>query len=360
MRGDWCGPGLAPLEGDYRVSDFRVDPEAAYANKTTLVIPDLRDHPATAEAAASYEALGVRAAIFVPLYDENQRLAAALGVSAAGDPRDWAPHEIALVEAVAAQTHSTMNTARLIQRDRTIAERLQETLRPSLPEPMPGLDLQDHYLAALAEANVGGDFFDVFSVEKGCVALVVGDLSGKGLAAASQVSLVRNMLRYALYNGRTVADAVADLNRTLAEHDLLLGFATLFVGVYDTGALTLTYVSCGHEPALLRRARTRAVEELEPTGPVLGAFADGAYSETVVSLNEGDALAIYTDGFSEAGRNRHEFLGVEGLARLLCAGGDTALALKDYLVEKVRAHAQDDLHDDTCLLVAVVKGAGSA
>ncbi len=358
IRGDWHRQDLASLAGDFPLSDFRVDPENAFAGKTTLVIPDVHAHPVTSEAAAAYEALGVRAAIFVPLYDEKQRLAAALSVNVGGTPRDWTPGEVALVEAVAAQTHSTMNTARLIQRDRTIAERLQEALRPNLPESVPGLDLREHYLAALSEANVGGDFFDAFTLEKGCVALVVGDLSGKGLAAASQVSLVRNMLRFALYNGRTVAEAIADLNRTLAEHDLLLGFATLFVGVYDAGALTLTYVSCGHEPTLLRRAQTRVIEELGATGPVLGAFAEAVYEEKVVALAEGDALAIYTDGLSEAGRNRHDFLGVEGLALLLAQGGETALSLKDHLVQGVRDHANDDLHDDTCLLVAVVKGTG--
>ena len=357
---DWRRPPLAPLAGDYRLADFGLNLETAYANKTTLVIPDLREHPATAEAAEAYAVLGVRAAIFVPLYDENQRLVAALSLSAAGGPRDWRPDEVALVEAVAAQTHSTLNTARLMRRDHTIAERLQNALRPRLPEGVPGLDLDDHYQAALSEANVGGDFFDVFNVEKGCVALVVGDLSGKGLAAASQVSLVRNMLRFVLYNGRTVAVALADLNRTLAEHDLLNGFATLFVGVYDAGALTLTYASCGHEPALLRRAQTRVIEELPATGPVLGAFTEADYTEAVITLAEGDALAIYTDGLSEAGRNRHEFLGVEGLARLMGEAGGSASALKEHIVAGARAHAADDLHDDTCLLVAVVKSGGRA
>lgn len=360
MRGDWYGPNLAPLAGDYRVSDFRVNPEDAYRDGKTVVASDVRSHPATAAAAAGYEALGVRAAIFVPLYDENRRLVGALSVNMANTPRDWTPAEVSLVEAVAAQTHSTMNTARLMQRDRTIAERLQNTLRPQLPERVPGLDLREHYQAALAEATVGGDFFDVFNVEKGCVALVVGDLSGKGLDAASQVALVRNMLRFALYNGRTVADALADLNRTLSEHDLLVGFATLFVGVYDTGERTLTYVSCGHEPALLRRAATGRVEELPATGPVLGAFAEATYRETVVPLAENDALAIYTDGFSEAGRNQHDFLGVAGLARLLEECSPSAAAIKEHLVEGVRAHARGDLHDDTCLLVAVVKPGLSA
>jgi serine phosphatase RsbU (regulator of sigma subunit) len=82
-------------------------------------------------------------------------------------------------------------------------------------------------------------------VNKGCTALTVFDLAGKGIAAASQVATVRNMLRYALHTGATVADAVTTLNRVLVEQELLTGFATMFVGVYDEASCTLTYANCG-------------------------------------------------------------------------------------------------------------------
>ncbi len=141
-----------------------------------------------------------------------------------------------------------------LRHEHTIATQLQEALQPGLPGAVPGLALTAHYEAALAEAGVGGDFYDVFALDKGRTALVVGDLSGKGLAAAAQVATVRNMLRAFLYSKPTVAEAATDLNRVLAENNLLSGFATLFVGAYDAGARTLAYANCGQEPALVPRA----------------------------------------------------------------------------------------------------------
>jgi PAS domain S-box-containing protein len=80
------------------------------------------------------------------------------------------------------------------ERQSHIAERLQSALRPTLPGTVPGLEMEVHYQPAFDELVVGGDFFDVFGVEKGCYALVVADLSGKGLEAAAQTATVRHML----------------------------------------------------------------------------------------------------------------------------------------------------------------------
>ncbi len=354
---DWHRADLPSLAGEYRLSEFDIDFEKMYGSGASQVVEDVRTDPGIAAIAPVLEALRLRSGVSVPLFEDGQ-LVAVLSVAMADGPRAWTPDEVALVEAVAAQTHSTMNTARLLQRERNIAEQLQNALTPSLPGPVPGLDIAPYYKAALEEAIVGGDFLDVFSIDKGCTALVVGDLSGKGLKAASQVATVRNMLRYALYQGRTVAEAVGSLNDVFAEHDLLSGFVTLFVGLYDTGTGTLTYISCGHEPALLRRAKTGVVEELTPTGAVLGAFPQATYQQQTVSLSPGDTLALYTDGLSEAGRGRHDFLGVAGLAGLLRQQKDAepAAEVVDRIVAGVKAHAHDDLHDDICLLVAVVEG----
>ena len=103
---------------------------------------------------------------------------------------------------MAALTRSASEAARVQQRERNIATQLQQALQPAVPETIAGLSLAHYYEAALDEAGVGGDFYDVYAVDKGCTALIVGDLSGKGLAAASQVATVRNMLRAVLYLGR--------------------------------------------------------------------------------------------------------------------------------------------------------------
>jgi serine phosphatase RsbU (regulator of sigma subunit) len=260
------------------------------------------------------------------------------------------------------------------QQERNIAQTLQAALQPPPPDDLPGLALEGLYRPALQEAGVGGDGYDVFPVEKGCTALVVFDVAGKGLAAASEVATVRNMMRYGLYTGTTVSQTVTTLNRVLAEQNLLTGFATLFVGAYDQAAQTLTYVNCGQEPGLIWRAFTGEVEMLPPTGPVLGGFGEGEFDERVVLLAPGDALALFTDGLTEVGPTRRDLLEVEGVADILseCCGADgnartgaeadqKVQRVLSCLVSGVDAYARGGVRDDIALLVGVVhEAAGSA
>jgi len=246
--------------------------------------------------------------------------------------------------------------ARLTEREHRIAEQLQQALQPAVPASVPGLALADFYHPALEEAGVGGDFSDVFAADKGVTFLVVGDLSGKGLAAASQVATIRNMLRFALYNGRTLAGPLTTLSRTLVENDLLTGFATLFVGRFDAHTGALSYVNCGQDAGLVLRAATGEVEELPATGPILGGFEGATYTEGTIALERGDVLALFTDGLTEAGPTRSALLGGDGVARLLReqAGQTDAREIVTRLIARVDDYAQSGLRDDQCLLVGVV------
>lgn len=233
-------------------------------------------------------------------------------------------------------------------------DRLLRALLLSRPDQAPGLELATYYAAAQTEMRVGGDFYDVFSRDNEHTVIVVGDMSGKGVPAAAQVAMVRNMLRFALYRGQNLAESLNELNETLATRHLLSGFTTLFVGVYSPQGQSLDYASCGHEPALLRRAATGQVEELPPTGPVLGAFDTARFTEREIVLHPGDALVAYTDGISEAGRSRRDYLGIERLAQILhrSEGDASAEHLLHGIIAGVDRHAPGPLHDDRCLLVA--------
>jgi serine phosphatase RsbU (regulator of sigma subunit) len=149
----------------------------------------------------------------------------------------------------------------------------------------------------------------------------------------------------------------------LLEQRLLAGFATLFVGAYDSGARTLTYVSCGQEPGLVWRAAIGAVEELPATGAVLGGFEDATFDETTVPLAPGDVLAAFTDGLTEVGPDRGSMLGVEGMAALLkerAPAQPSAADIVSGLVAAVDAYGQGGVQDDIALLVGVVGGSSSS
>ncbi len=349
---------LAPLVGQrLQMSRYSVDRDPRYTSGSTHVVNDIIAF--NPDDAAPLLALDVRALLRVPIEAGSQMTALAVAMS--DGPRQWTPDEVRLMENAASLLRSVLELASLVQRERNIAQQLQDALRPVSPGSPPGLALASYYQPALAEASVGGDFFDVFSVETGCIALVVADLSGKGLAAASQVATVRNMLRLSLYTGETVSQAITTLHDALVEHDLLTGFATLFVGMYDQKEHTLTYVNCGQEPGLLWRADQNAVEALVPTGPVLGGFASGQFEQRTVDLLRGDVLALFTDGLTEVGPTRKELLEVEGVSALFLSccsenrerGVSNPQAIVDTLIARVDGFAQGGVRDDIALLIGV-------
>ena len=344
---EWHRAGLIPIAGQYPMSRFAMNRDPVYQAGHTQVVADT-----SWDSAAM--ALGLRAVIRVPLVSGTSMTA--LSVAMANSPREWMPEEVSLVEKVATQTQTALEAVRVRRREHKIAEHLQAALQPQTPARVPGLALADYYRPAWEDQGVGGDFSDVFPADEGVTFLVVGDLSGKGLEAASQVATVRHMLRFALLNGRSVVGPVKALNYTLARHTLLDGFTTLFVGRFDAASKAFTYVNCGQDAGLILRASTGSVEPLPPTGPVLGAFVGAEFEERVVRLDEGDALALFTDGLTEAGPTRSDLLtgaGVEGLLEQQ-RGLTNPHQIVEGLMAGVDAHAGAGVRDDQCLLVAVV------
>lgn len=351
---DYRRPDLPSLSGHYRISDYEVNPADYYTVGRTLIIEDCRTWPLPAPLAAAMESLRVRSMLAVPLFDDAS-LVATLTVAMADTPRAWTEDELSLVEAVATQTRSAIEAARIEKREREIAEQLQTALLPTIPAQLPGLAFAHYYQPALDEARVGGDFIDVFIAANGEIVLIVGDVSGKGLEAAAQVGMVRPMLHFALDHHPDIAQAIGDMNQTLERNQLLRGFTTLFAARYDHAHRRLKYVNCGQEPALVRRSADNRIEVLSPTGPILGIIPEAQYQEKELLLDEGDTLAIFTDGLTDAGRQRHASLEVSGVAALL-AGLATAppQATVDQLIQGADQSAQGGVRDDVCLLVAVV------
>jgi PAS domain S-box-containing protein len=133
--------------------------------------------------------LGFRSAVAVPLVARGNILGVLLLVTTDESGRRLNEADFAFAQELAGRAAVAIDNARQRQREHNIAERLQAALQPAIPGRVPGLDLKAFYRPALAEATIGGDFYDVFAIEKGCFALVVADLSGKGLAAAACFAL---------------------------------------------------------------------------------------------------------------------------------------------------------------------------
>ena len=374
---DWHRTDLPSLAGTYPLPLWKPLTDTVILGgapgelgKTSVTVDVAGDPNLSEDAKALCGKIGVTSLVHVPFLDASGTAVAGLTAAMADGPRHWTGDEVTLIESVAALIRTSVEMALLHQRERNIAEQLQKALQPETPESLHGLRLASFYRPALREAAVGGDFSDVFPIEDensggGRVALVVADVSGKGLAAAQQVATVRNMLRYALYTGATISEAISTLNQTLVDRRLLNGFATLFLALYDPAGRTLRYVNCGQEPGLLRRAETGEISQLAPTGSVLGGFGEAQFTESVVTLQPGDVLLMLTDGLTEAGPSRRTLLEVEGVSeilRLCCAAADAAAPAESYsparlvdtLMAQVDAFAGNGVRDDIALLVCVV------
>ncbi|BDI28780.1 hypothetical protein CCAX7_008310 [Capsulimonas corticalis] len=353
---DWRAGGIPSIAGEYSLSAHKFVLDEIYRQYSTITINDVRQAGLTPTTAAAFQSAGTKAFISVPFFDDT-RLTAFLTVAMSSRERVWTRDEVSIVETAATQVRLAVESARINQREHTIAATLQEALQPSIPQNVYGLDVGSYYKAALQESRIGGDFYDLFAIDEHTHAVVIGDVSGKGLAAAAQVATVRNMLRCVLYGKQSLVEAITDLNETLTTRELLSGFVTLFVGLYDANTGVLTYVSCGHEPALARRAETGVTERLTSPAPPLGVSETAVYQEQTARLHAGDALVLYTDGISEAGPTRQDLLNTRGIIELLNATPSDAgaVAIAQQIIAGVEKHAQGRQRDDICLLVLVAR-----
>jgi len=273
--------------------------------------------------------------------------------------RAFAPDEVTLAQAFAGQAASALENARLFgelraahDRQRRIAETLQESLLPNVPARIGAFEVAHKYQAALDESVIGGDFFDLFPLGGDSLAVVMADVSGKGLKAAVQTAMLKYTLRgFAAEHpdapGAVLARVNDVLSGPLSSHD---GFVTLFYGVLDTRTGTLRYANAGHEAPLIRAADGTVAALPESDGLALGAIAGVPYEDAAAVLAPGDLLLLFTDGLTEARAADRTFLNHEGVAAFLAeTRADAGETVRDVYAS-VSAFAGDVRRDDVAML----------
>lgn len=244
-------------------------------------------------------------------------------------------------------------------RERHITESLQRSLLPDTSEDQfPALSVATFYETALDEAKVGGDFYDVFTVDGGKIALVVGDVSGKGLSAAARTAEIKYTLRAFLRETERPDRALADLNGYLCdarnrhdwEEDL---FVVLSLAVIDPASGVAEMCVAGAEPILMLHPHD-SPEAVETRGLLVGIAPGAVYTQIERRLTPGETLLMATNGITEARRGTQHFLGIEGLKALAYEAQErhTLHGLGEAILEGARAFAGGSLHDDACVLLA--------
>ena len=241
-----------------------------------------------------------------------------------------------------------------LEAEMELARSVQMRLLPQRLPVVPGLDIWAGSRTAL---HVGGDFYDFALHRSGALTFTLGDVSGKGAAAALLMSMTHAVFRSAA--GASLlspADIIGHTNTHLYDDfSSVAAFVTMFVGQYDVRTRRLAYANAGHSPVIYCPAHGSAVL-LEADGPAVGVLPITLSANETLSLSPHDVLVVATDGFNEAQRDDGEMFGIERLSQLIesLAGGSAqhiALGLYAGIEAFAGGRAQDD--DQT---IMVVKG----
>lgn len=224
--------------------------------------------------------------------------------------------ELDFLDRVMLLVHSLAVGAEESQQNKHISQALQSGMKNELQQ-VEGISAEGIYSSATADAFVGGDFYSMIKLPGRRACIIMGDVSGKGIEAASISSAVKTALSAYAWEGRTPARMVATLNEFLLGFSRVETFATLFVGIVDLATSSLMYCSAGHPPAILVSAQSGDAELLDVQSGVVGAFHDMEYKNGTVRLHEGDILLLYTDGTTEARSPEGAFFGETGLRDMI-------------------------------------------
>ncbi|MEM1330408.1 MAG: GAF domain-containing SpoIIE family protein phosphatase [Planctomycetota bacterium] len=287
-------------------------------------VPDLTRDPRV-QLKELVEDEGVRGFITVGMTFRGQTLGAIRLYARV--PREFSELEIRLLQSIGQQAAVAVEQARLLEtqrRERKIRRALRfasDVQHRMLPVEMPqaeGIDLAARYVPSL---ELGGDFYDVFEAGEGTIGLTVGDVVGKGVAAALLMAATRASLRAIVEQCDDPAEVIGRVNGALCRDTLESEFATLWYGVADPASGRLTFCSAGHEPPMLvrvpdHRPPTRAdLDELAIGGLVAGIDPSQRYQSIAVDLQPGDTLVAYTDGMTDARDFHGERFGKDRLMR---------------------------------------------
>jgi serine phosphatase RsbU (regulator of sigma subunit)/predicted enzyme related to lactoylglutathione lyase len=252
------------------------------------------------------------------------------------------------------------------QQRRAVAERLESERRAAqeleiakqvqarlFPQTRPALRTLEYAGVCIQARKVGGDYYDFLDLGGQRLGLVIGDIAGKGIAAALLMANLQANLRsqcaIALDQPQRLLRSV---NQLFCENTPDGAFATLFFGEYDDQMRRLRYANCGHLSALLLRA-DGSVDCLKSTATVLGIFKEWDCTIGERELRSGDTLVLYTDGITEAWNAVEEEFGESRLVEALQRRRELPSAdLRDAIVEEVLEYSSREQHDDVTLIVA--------
>jgi len=239
-----------------------------------------------------------------------------------------------------------------------IAAKIQASMLPNVFPAFPDRHEFDIYAQMTPAKEVGGDFYDFFMINKYKLAIVIADVSGKGIPAALFMANSKTQLKNATLHGYPLNEVFEMANNTLCENNDECMFVTVFMGILDIPTRHLTYISAGHDTPLLKRNGSYEWLPLVP-GKMLGFMEGEKYVENEIILNEEDVLFLYTDGVTEAENHEETIYTEERLISDINQCKESSpkeiLAYIQNSIEKFTGGAEQS-DDITMLAIKIQKG----
>jgi len=239
-----------------------------------------------------------------------------------------------------------------LQQELDIANVIQTSILQKTFPPFPDRKDFDIYAKMIPAKDVGGDLYDFFFIDKYRLGIVIGDVSGKGIAAALLMAVSKTLLKATASKGMPADNILSEVNNVIAEESPSNMFVTVFYGVLDTRSGAFEYSNGGHNLPYLISADGKVKQLGNIGGLMIGAMKDVPYESNVVMIKPGDSLIFYTDGVTESFNKEGEEFQETGLEKIL--SGKYSLNVTDlvqHVFQEVQSFSEgvEQSDDITCL-----------
>ncbi len=313
-------------------------------------------------ASASISDLKIRSVMCVPLLTPDNKAIGIIQLDTS-DRREFDDDDLDVLTAVASQAAISIQNASLLEsllererlnRDLKIAEQVQKRFLPQVVPTVPGYEFFAFYQPTY---QVGGDYYDFVSLPGDRTAVALGDVSGKGVAAALMMAKFSGDTRSCMLTENAPAPTATKLNSLLCAAGIEDKFITLGLCVLDATTRKLTLTSAGHTPVIIRRADGRAEEVgQDVSGLPLGIMEDSVYDQTEIQLDPGDVVVIYSDGVTDARSASDEIYDSQSNHRLIKRVAQTtggAEAVGKSILQEIREFSAGHSQADDITLVCL-------
>jgi serine phosphatase RsbU (regulator of sigma subunit) len=309
------------------------------------------------ESSQSIADLRIRSVMCAPLIDSDGNALGVIQIDTLDQRQRFQADDLDVLVSIAsqaaiavdnAQMHETALRRQAVDRDLELANKVQRGLLPAHPPRVEGYHFFDFYESA---SQVGGDYYDYIDLPDHRLAVVLADVSGKGVSAALLMAKLSGEVRYCLASEPTPAAALDRINAAFCRSGWDDRFVTFILAVLDPVRHDVTVVNAGHMPPLLRLAAGQ-VESIgaQEAGVPLGIDSEAAYAQTTRKLAVGDSVTMFTDGISEAMNSNGALYGIDRLRKQVAGESANVSALGRQILDDVRRFVGGvSQSDDMCL-----------